>query len=271
VSIDRNRDVLRALHSARRRYGTTTVMVADYNWSGAWRQRLVQTLFTVVRPYAFDAAFVPGARSSEYVRRLGFSPKTVFTGLYTIDQTRFASVAAGSADRFADPSFLFCGRLVPEKAPDVLADAYRIYRENVARPWPLQVVGHGPFDGGLTGMPGVRMSDFIQPEALAGMYAGAGALILPSRFDCWGVVALEACAAGLPVIISDGCGVADELATPANGFTVPVEDPESLAAALAALSEASLEQRKEWGSHSSELASTYSPEHWADTVLSVRP
>lgn len=120
-------------------------------------------------------------------------------------------------------------------------------------------------------MAGVRMSDFIQPEALAGMYADAGALILPSRFDCWGVVALEACAAGLPVVISDGCGVADELATPANGFTVPVGDPESLAAALAALSEASLEQRKEWGRRSSEMASTYSPEHWADTLLSIRP
>jgi glycosyltransferase involved in cell wall biosynthesis len=268
--IDRNRGVLRALHRARRRYGTTTVMVADYNWFGTWRQRLLQTLFTAVRPYAFDAAFVPGARSAEYARRLGFSPKSVFTGLYTIDQTRFTSVAAGSADRVANPSFLFCGRLVPEKAPDVLADAYRIYRKSVAQPWPLQVVGHGPFDGGLGGMPGVRMSDFVQPAVLAGMYADAGALILPSRFDCWGVVALEACSAGLPVVISDGCGVADELATPANGFTVPAEDPDSLAAALASLSEASLEQRKEWGRHSSEKASTFSPEHWAETVLSMR-
>src|ERR1700722_9641238 len=269
--IDRNGGVLRALHRARRRYGATTVMVADYNWSGAWRQRVLQTLFMVVRPYAFDAAFVPGARSAEYARRLGFSPKTVFTGLYTLDQTRFASVAAGSGDRFANPTFLFCGRLVPEKAPDVLADAYRIYRKSVARPWPLQVVGHGPFDGGLTGMPGVRMSDFIQPEALADTYADAGPLVLPSRFDCWGVVALEACAAGLPVVISEGCGVADELATPANGFTVRVDDPNSLAASLGALSEASLEQRKEWGRRSSEIASTYSPEHWADTLLSIRP
>jgi glycosyltransferase involved in cell wall biosynthesis len=268
-SIDRNGGVLRALHRARRRSGTTTVMVADYNWSGAWRQRVVQALFTAVRPYAFDAAFVPGARSVEYARRLGFRRKSIFTGLYTLDQTRFAIGTSGSADRFDNPSFLFCGRLVPEKAPDVLADAYRIYSKSVARPWPLQVVGHGPFDGGLAGMPGVQMSDFVQPDALAGVYADAGALILPSRFDCWGVVALEACAAGLPVVISDGCGVADELATPANGFTVPVEDPDSLAAALAAVSEASLEQRKQWGRQSSDLASTYSPEQWADTLLSI--
>ena len=102
--IDRNGGVLRALHRARRRSGTTTVLVADYIWSGAWRHPLLRTLFKVVRPYAFDAAFVPGARSAEYVLRLGFSAKTVFTGLYTLDQTRFASVAAGSGDRFANPT-----------------------------------------------------------------------------------------------------------------------------------------------------------------------
>ena len=48
--IDRNGGVLRALHRARRRSGTTTVLVADYIWSGAWRQRVLQTLFKVVRP-----------------------------------------------------------------------------------------------------------------------------------------------------------------------------------------------------------------------------
>ena len=268
--IDRNRDVLRALHRARRRYCTTTAVVADYIWFGTWRQRMLQALFTVVRPTRLMPPSCPE-------RGAGIRPPARLLATVRLSRVvhhrpdRFGSVAAGSADRLANPSFLFCGRLVPEKAPDVLADAYRIYRKSVAQPWPLQVVGHGPFDGGLAGMPGVRMSDFVQPEVLAGVYADAGALILPSRFDCWGVVALEACAAGLPVVISDGCGVADELATPANGSTVPVEDPDSLAAALAALSEASLEQRQEWGRHSAEIASTYSPEHWAETLLSIRP
>ena len=44
------------------------------------------------------------------------------------------------------------------------------------------------------------MSDFVQPDALPKIYADAGALILPSRYDSWGVVALEGCAAGLPVV-----------------------------------------------------------------------
>ena len=114
------------------------------------------------------------------------------------------------------------------------------------------------------------MSDFVQPDALPEIFAAAGALLLPSRLDSWGVVALEACSAGLPVVISDGCGAAADLATPANGFTVAAGDPASLAKAMTAVSEAGTDQRREWGRQSSKLASVYSPAHWADALLSTR-
>jgi glycosyltransferase involved in cell wall biosynthesis len=261
--------VLRVLRRARRRYGSVAVMVTDYIWSGRPRQRMVQLLFVPLRHFVFGAAFVPGVRSAAYVKRLGFSGDSVLTGVFTVDAARFTAVAAGSAERWTEPRFLFVGRLVAEKAPDVLAEAYRLYREGVADPWPLQVVGRGSFDGGLRGSPGVMMSDFVQPELLPEIYAAAGALVLPSRLDLWGVVALEACTAGLPVVISDGAGVSDDLATPANGFTVKAGDPASLAAALAAVAAASSDQRREWGAKSTELARPYSPEHWAGTLLSA--
>ena len=105
-----------------------------------------------------------------------------------------------------------------------MAEAYRLYREKAADPWPLQVFGRGPFDGGLRRH--ARGDDErLRPAGRAPeIYAGAGALVLPSRVDMWGVVALEACTAGLPVVVSDGCGVSEDLATPANGFTVTVGD-----------------------------------------------
>jgi glycosyltransferase involved in cell wall biosynthesis len=259
----------RSLRRARRRHHSVTVMVTDYNWTGQLRQRALQVLFRPRRRFVFDAAFVPGVRSTEYVRRLGFSQKSILTGVFTLDAARFAAVASGGAARWTDPRFLFVGRLVPEKAPDVLAEAYRRYRVSVTDPWPLQVVGRGPFDGGLSTTPGVTVSDFVQPDALPCLYAGAGALVLPSREDLWGVVALEACTAGLPVVVSDGCGSADDLATPANGFRVRTGDPASLAAALTDVAAASSDQRRQWGERSAELARPYSPEHWAETLLSI--
>jgi glycosyltransferase involved in cell wall biosynthesis len=260
----------RVLHRARRRHGTVTVMFVDNLWLGTTRQHFVQVLFKFVRPYAFDCAFVPGVRTTEYAQRMDFPRGAVVRGSLTLDEARFAPVAAGSDGRWNDPRFLYCGRLVPDKAPDVCAEAYRMYRDMVSDPWPLQVVGHGPFDGGLGELPGVTMSNFVQPDALPEIFAAAGALLLPSRLDSWGVVALEACSAGLPVVISDGCGAAADLATPANGFTVFAGDPASLAKAMAAVSEAGTDQRRKWGNKSSELASSYSPEHWADALLSVR-
>jgi glycosyltransferase involved in cell wall biosynthesis len=268
-SIGRNEGVLRALHRARRRHHSVTVMFTDNSWTGSSRQRLAQIVFPLVRRYSYDAAFVPGARSADYVVRLGFSPATVLTGACTADYVPFERVAAGSAARWTDPSLLFVGRLVPDKGPDVLAEGYRRYRDSVVRPWPLNVVGHGPFDGGLRGSPGVTVNDFTQPVALPSIFAAAGALVLPSRFDPWGVVALEACAAGLPVVISDGCGAAHEMATPANGFTVAAGDPASLAQALTTLTGAGADQRKAWGRNSCDIASAYRPERWADSLLSA--
>ena len=250
VSAGGRRSQNRALQRARRRHHCVTVMVTDYNWTGRPRQRVLQALFRPRRRFVFDAAFVPGVRSTEYARRLGFPQKNILTGVFTLDAPRFAAVASGSAARWTDPRFLFVGRLVPEKAPDVLAEAYRRYRDSATDPWPLQVVGRGPFDGGLSTTPGVTVSDFVQPHALPDLYAGAGALVLPSREDLWGVVALEACTAGLPVVVSDGCGAADDLATPANGFRVKTGDPASLASALSDVAAATSDQRRQWGEKS---------------------
>ena len=259
----------RALHRARRRYHSVTVMTTDYYWTGRPRQRVLQFLYFPLRYAVFDAAWVPGARSTEYVHRLGFAKEAVLTGVFTLDAAPLTEVASGNAARWTEPRFLFIGRLVPEKATDILAEAYRLYRDKAADPWPLQVVGRGPFDGGLGDTPGVTMSDFVQPGALPEIYAAAGALVLPSRQDMWGVVALEACTAGLPVVVSDGCGVSEDLATPANGFTVKVGDAAGLAAALAVVAGATADQRREWGANSSEMARSYRPEQWADTLLSV--
>ena len=51
------------------------------------------------------------------------------------------------------------------------------------------------------------------------MYRSARIFLFPTRADVWGVVANEACAAGLPVLVTPHAGVAGELVVDGkNGF-----------------------------------------------------
>lgn len=60
----------------------------------------------------------------------------------------------------------------------------------------------------------------------------ATALVLPSLSENFGLVVLEAMAAGLPVVVSDRVGAADLIVDGVNGLVVPAGDPDALAEAL---------------------------------------
>ena len=57
----------------------------------------------------------------------------------------------------------------------------------------------------------VRFEGFASQQALPGLYQSAKIFLFPSHADVWGVVANEACASGLPVLVSPHAGVAGEL------------------------------------------------------------
>src|SRR5258707_11054055 len=53
---------------------------------------------------------------------------------------------------------------------------------------------------------------FAQREDLAGIYALAECLVLPTHSDPWGLVVNEAMACGLPIIVSSVAGCSSQLA-----------------------------------------------------------
>lgn len=87
-------------------------------------------------------------------------------------------------------------------------------------------------------------------------YNAAEALIMPSDYESFGMVALEAMACGTPVIASEVGGLAYLIRDGQNGFHVPVREPEALAARIvsilekpekrAAMSRAALQSTKEY-------------------------
>ena len=65
-------------------------------------------------------------------------------------------------------------------------------------------------------------------DTLPYYYSAAEAVVVPSHYESFGMVALEAMACGTPVVASQVGGLAFLVQDGVTGFTVPVDDPQAL-------------------------------------------
>jgi glycogen(starch) synthase len=70
---------------------------------------------------------------------------------------------------------------------------------------------------------------------VAAMLGAADVALVPSRYEPFGLVALEAMAAGTPVVVSDTGGLRDIVSDGTTGLMVPPGEPAALAEAVASL------------------------------------
>ena len=159
------------------------------------------------------------ATADAAIARWGLDPDRVTVVFPGVDRPRAVQPRDG---RY----LLFVGALEPRKAPDVLAGAYRRARER-GLDAELVVVGTGRLADALD-LPGVRRLDAV-PD-LQPLYAGALALVMPSRYEGFGLPPLEAAAHGTPAVVSDLPCFAETLGDAA--LRVPVGDTDALADAL---------------------------------------
>jgi glycosyltransferase involved in cell wall biosynthesis len=134
---------------------------------------------------------------------------------------------------------LFAGRVAPNKGLPVLVRA--IARLPASERLPLVVVGQ---DWGAraevervsreAGIPGgiVWVGHVADPGQYRAAFRGATAFVLPSDYEAFGLVLLEAMASGVPVIATAVGGVPEVLDRGRAGRLVPPGDVEALAAAL---------------------------------------
>ena len=103
---------------------------------------------------------------------------------------------------------LFVGRLVPEKAPDLLVRAFREIDDPEAQ---LVVVGGSSHTTGYTAEltalaaadPRVVLPGYVYGDDLAELYSNAGLFVLPSLVEGMPLTLLEAASYRLPVVASD--------------------------------------------------------------------
>lgn len=237
-----------------RRRGAYVIAAMDNQWRGTIRQYLgILSTPWFLKP-AIDTFLVAGDRQAQFARRLGY--EQVFHGCYAAEVEKFATrLPVSSRPR----AFLYVGRLIPVKNLPRLVEAYRLYRERVADPWALIVVGKGPLASVFTGVEGVEMLGFVQPSLLPEVMWRARCFVLPSVFEPWGVVIQEAAAAGLPIIASHECGAVTALIRDGvNGFIVTPE-VESITAAMLRVAETGDDELRSMSQASMALASLWTP------------
>lgn len=123
--------------------------------------------------------------------------------------------------------YLIVSRLNPYKRIDLAIEAFN---------WmglPLKIIGSGPFLGALKNIarPNVSFLGRLEDREVADSYAACKALIFPGVED-FGIVPLEANAAGRPVIAFKGGGAIDTIAEGINGLFFHDDTVESLVSAI---------------------------------------
>lgn len=141
-----------------------------------------------------------------------------------------------------DGSLLYWGRFdLFQKGLDTLLDAMLL----VAKAHPLAhltVAGRGRDEERLRAEIRVRglekrvtlLANPDEQDRLR-LFSGAGMVVMPSRFEGFGMVAAEALAAGVPVVASRVDSLPEVLDDGRGGRLVPAEDPDALAAAVGEL------------------------------------
>ena len=171
-------------------------------------------------------------------------------------------------------NILFVGRLDPRKGFRYLIKAYA--RVKMAVPearllvvGPYSVEERQPYEQALSlmGLGDVHFIGYVPDEELARYYQHSQVLCAPSTgFESFGMVLLEAMAAGTPVVASDIEGYRNVVTNRAEGLLVPPKDTPMLADALIRLLQRP-ELRRTMGQHGRATASGYAWGRVADQVL----
>lgn len=144
-----------------------------------------------------------------------------------------AAISVAAPDFLPDGDFvLFVGALGEHKGVGLLAEAHR----RMATAVPLVVVGSRRAD--TPDLPGtaerpVILRAGVPHEEIMAAFAAAAVVAVPSRWpEPQGLVAIEAMAAGVPVVASRVGGLAELVAPEETGLLVEPGDADALAAAL---------------------------------------
>jgi glycogen(starch) synthase len=203
---------------------------------------LNRAIHSVERWLVAEAATVitcSGFMQDEVTRRFDVDPSRIRVVPNGIDTGQWATTSASREAARAPygpaPLVVFAGRLVHEKGLQTLVAALPALRR--AHPGlRLVVAGTGPLEAELRARARslrvarmISWAGFLGEDALLRLLAAADLAVVPSFYEPFGLVALEAAAAGTPLVVADTGGLRDLVVDGVTGARFPSGDPGALA------------------------------------------
>jgi len=241
-----------------------------------WKEQLKRPVIK-----GFSAAVVAGTRSRSYLSGLGFDPRAIFEPCDVVDNGHFAVPREGTRARSGaqrGPYFLCVSRYLAKKNLFRLVEAFAAYRTlHGSGSWDLVILGSGELADKLSAAIGaagvashVVRPGFVQYDELPAYYSGAGAFILPSLSDQWGLSVNEAMASGVPVLVSTACGCAPDLVVDGeNGFAFDPLDVAAMAESMRRVAMLPERGRIEMGLAGRSRVARYTPQRFAEALLAA--
>jgi D-inositol-3-phosphate glycosyltransferase len=209
-----------------------------------------------------------------------------------VDSSRFYPIPVDEAKQFVGVPpekclLLYVGRIEPLKGVDTLLHAVALLRKRKACPKQsvcLSIIGGEPdtspevMDAEMARLQmlcsQLGMDDVVvflgkrSQDTLPYYYSAAQVVVVPSHYESFGMVALEAMACGTPVIASQVGGLAFLVQDGVTGYHVPDDDPEALCEKLASLL-GDEKLRHSLGHNAAEYALNYTWEKIAKQIVGV--
>lgn len=175
----------------------------------------------------------------QLVERYGFDPEHVHTIPHGVDTDRF--YPRSEPHPAVDPdkqTLLYVGRLGARKGLDLALEALARIEEPAVE---FLIAGTGRHEATLRKRASelgvseqVRFLGYVPEEELPSLYSSADVFVLPSRYEGFGLVVLEAMACGTPVVGVSAGGIPTAIDHGSNG-TVVDRDADALSEAISAV------------------------------------
>ena len=181
----------------------------------------------IIRAYykEFDGVFVLNKDHHKWLtgRKMEMDDSSVFLTAHWADDY-FSPQTVSKMDVFgikeSHPVILYTGRLSQEKGVMELPLLYKMMK-NELPDLKIVVAGSGPAETELReALPEAIFMGWVSSELLPQLYSAADLLLLPSKFDTFSCVVLEAMSCGLPVIAYKTKGPKDIIMHGINGFLI---------------------------------------------------